>query len=388
MESVGYRLGDLVISCAFDTVPCDYVNDFIKVTDPDYGNCYTYNSDGAHRVARSGSMYGLRLITFSNVTDYLSSSSRAGMRITVSKQNYAVFPNTYGYDVAVGRYVLVAVSYNDVERLGYPYNNCNKKDETDGSIYNGSYTYEGCVRTCFQRTLLESCGCTDSRFPRVTDNDTLCSYKETTMFECYQNFINKYGDYTQTQNCSCASPCSEAQYTAVLTTAAWPRYFPNFTTPQCTGNFPGTEVDCYTAYTQNAAAIDIMFANSESEKTQESPNMDGYGLFRNISGAISLWIGASVITLFELIELLFYICFSRKLCGPCKPRPDSPYADDGTADDIYNADGNDSHIPPPITEAGDMGFLDGNPYGGDYNPAGGEGGGARARKVPTKFVSD
>ncbi|CAD5217551.1 unnamed protein product [Bursaphelenchus okinawaensis] len=387
LESAGYSLGDLVISCSFDTTPCDYENDFTKVTDPDYGNCYTYNANGTHKTARSGSAYGLRLITFSNVSDYLASSSCAGMRITISKQNFAVFPNTYGYDVAVGRYVLVAVGYDDIERLGHPYNNCTQKDDTEGSIYDGYYTYEGCVRTCFQQSLLANCSCVDSRFPKVSEDDVYCSYNNTEEFECYQNYINVNGDYTQTQNCSCASPCSDAQYSAVLTTAAWPTYFPNFTTPQCTGTYPGTDVDCYTAYTENAVAVDVMFANSEYEVTTESPNMNGYDLFRNISGAISLWIGASVITLFELLELLLYLCFSKKLCGPCKPRPDSAFADGSSSnDDIYDNDG-DNELPPPIVDGGGMGFnsLDG-PFGGDYNPA--EGSGARARKVPSRFVSD
>jgi hypothetical protein len=54
---------------------------------------------------------GLRMITFSNVSEYLYSSSQAGVRITISKQNFSPFPNTYGYNVGVGSYVAVPVEY-------------------------------------------------------------------------------------------------------------------------------------------------------------------------------------------------------------------------------------------------------------------------------------
>lgn len=81
-----------------------------------------------------------------------------------------------------------------------------------------------------------------------------------------------------------------------------------------------------------------MYQNNEYETTKESPNMNGIDLFRNIAGAISLWIGASLITLFELLELICYICLSRSLFGPCKNRQD-----------IYADDDQDLNPPPVVS---------------------------------------
>ncbi|KAI6241858.1 Degenerin [Aphelenchoides fujianensis] len=234
-EALGYKLRDLVISCAFNQIPCDYDTDFETITDPDYGNCYTYNYNGVHKTARSGTQYGLRLITFSNISDYLYSSSQAGVRVTLSKQNFAVFPNTYGYSVSVGSYVAVPVQYNHIKRLGHPYNQCTKENDTNGQIYNGSYTYEGCLRSCFQQKMVERCG-------------LYCGPTNETAFLCYQKSITSDGDYTAAANCSCFSPCTDPEYSAQLTTAAWPVFFENFTSAQCYQYYPGTTVDCYTAY--------------------------------------------------------------------------------------------------------------------------------------------
>jgi hypothetical protein len=56
--ALGYSLRDLIISCAFNQVPCDYDRDFAEITDPDFGNCYTYNYDGRHITGRGGTQYG------------------------------------------------------------------------------------------------------------------------------------------------------------------------------------------------------------------------------------------------------------------------------------------------------------------------------------------
>ncbi|KAI6234178.1 hypothetical protein M3Y99_00825300 [Aphelenchoides fujianensis] len=366
-EALGYKLRDLVISCAFNQIPCDYDTDFETITDPDYGNCYTYNYNGAHKTARSGTQYGLRLITFSNISDYLYSSSQAGVRVTLSKQNFAVFPNTYGYSVSVGSYVAVPVQYN------------------------GSYTYEGCLRSCFQQKMVERCGCADSRFPKSSPSEVYCGPTNETAFLCYQKSITSDGDYTAAANCTCYSPCTsdrkefrDPEYSAQLTTAAWPVFFENFTSAQCYQYYPGTTVDCYTAYSGNAVSIDVFYSDGVYETTTETPNMSGWDLFRNLAGAVSLWIGASLLTIFELIELLLFVCLSNGCCPKKRvgaPNFD-PYAVPFGADDSF---------PPPVHGTDGMnGGLgmdgDSNGYGaGGYVPI--EGGG-QAQRVPARFVSD
>ncbi|KAH7702369.1 Protein DEL-1 [Aphelenchoides avenae] len=107
----GYQLKDIMISCSYNGEECDYDHDFEYVSDPDFGNCYTYNANGTQAIVGSGTDYGLRLIAFSNVSEYLYTSSKAGMRVTLHKQNYAAFPNTEGYNVGVGTYLAVSVQY-------------------------------------------------------------------------------------------------------------------------------------------------------------------------------------------------------------------------------------------------------------------------------------
>lgn len=51
------------------------------------------------------------MIAFTNVSEYLPTSSKAGVRVTISKQQFAAFPDTEGYNVGIGTYAAMAVQY-------------------------------------------------------------------------------------------------------------------------------------------------------------------------------------------------------------------------------------------------------------------------------------
>ncbi|KAH7718201.1 degenerin unc-8 [Aphelenchoides avenae] len=311
-QQIGYQLRDFIIACSYDGEACDYDNDFEYMSDPDYGNCYTFNANGTHPIAGSGTDSGLRLIAFNNVSEYLYTTSKAGARVTLHKQNYAPFPNTNGYDVGVGSYASLSVQYNAINALSRPYGDCTPKDRTEGMVYEGWYTYEGCFRSCFQNDIIAKCGCADSRFPLPLDNSSLqyCGPSNEQGFICYQKHILAKGDYNAVQNCTCTTGCEESAYNVELSSAAWPIYFPNFTTPTCIGKYANTNVDCYTAFSENAVWIDISYDSSTYEYTSERPVMNGMDLFHNLSGAVCLWLGISMVALMEIVELLSYICLS------------------------------------------------------------------------------
>ncbi|KAH7704778.1 degenerin unc-8 [Aphelenchoides avenae] len=258
---------------------------------------------------------------FNNVSEYLYTSSKAGTRVTLHKQNYAAFPNTDGYDVGVGSYVSIDVQYNEIKALSRPYGNCVPKDRTEGMVYDGWYTYEGCFRSCFQNDIIAKCGCADSRFPLPLDNSSVkyCGPSNKQAFLCYQQYLLVKGDYNAVANCTCTTGCEEPAFSVELSRAAWPVYFPNFTTPMCFGTYANTNVDCYTAYTENAVWLDISYDSSTYEYTQERPVMDTMDLFHNLSGAVCLWLGISMLALMEIGELLSYICLSSGFSAKKSP---------------------------------------------------------------------
>lgn len=43
---------------ACNVIESEIFRDFIEITDPEYGNCYTYNHDGSKITGRGGAQYG------------------------------------------------------------------------------------------------------------------------------------------------------------------------------------------------------------------------------------------------------------------------------------------------------------------------------------------
>lgn len=69
-----------------------------------FGNCYTFNYD-PHKnftASKAGPIYGLRLMIFVNLTDYLPISDSAGVRIAIHDKTEFPFPDTFGYSAPTG----------------------------------------------------------------------------------------------------------------------------------------------------------------------------------------------------------------------------------------------------------------------------------------------
>ena len=94
--------------------------------------------------------------------------------------------------------------------------------------------------------------------------------------------------------------------------------------------------------------IDISYDSSTYEYTQERPVMDGMDLFHNLSGAVCLWLGISMVALMEIVELLSYICLSGDFSP--KKSPSVAYVNGlgGGADGFspYAVDEADLYGPP------------------------------------------
>lgn len=107
ISKITYSKDEFIQNCAYNTKPCNVINDFSHRTDPIYGACYTFNDapeDTApkYKSTRAGPLYGLRLLLKSNQTEYLPLTESAGVRVAVHKQGEEPFPDAFGYNAAAG----------------------------------------------------------------------------------------------------------------------------------------------------------------------------------------------------------------------------------------------------------------------------------------------
>uniref|UniRef100_A0AC35F0S4 Uncharacterized protein n=1 Tax=Panagrolaimus sp. PS1159 TaxID=55785 RepID=A0AC35F0S4_9BILA len=261
------------------------------------------------------------MVVISDINEYMATSSEQGIKIVVHPQDEYPFPNADGYRSAIGKEVDLRVTYGIVSRLDSPYGSCNSleklKELNQPFYYNGTYSVEGCYRSCFQRKISVACNCSDPRFPLPNDLSTsFCQISDTKKYACYEKYIKDNGDYYHVKGCSCDVTCDETTFTAKVYYANWP-YGTFFYQALCTNItlMNGTDQkNCQKFYQKNAVSVLVSYARLGYETLEEQPVNSAFDLFNNLAGNTGLWIGFSAITLAELILIFAQICLW--ICTP------------------------------------------------------------------------
>ncbi|KAH7721196.1 degenerin unc-8 [Aphelenchoides avenae] len=306
-ELVGFPLKDLVSSCIINGKPCDRNSDFELTFDVDYGNCYTFNGGAPVKyiTRRSGASYGLRMTIISNISEQLPSTAEEGVKIVVHGQEKMPFPNVHGYKSSPGRLASHILTYSKISRLGTPYGQCSTNDSVAANgqpfYYNGSYSMEGCFRSCFQRNVAKACGCADARFPTPTDmNVPFCDPLEPIKYKCLQAYIKMKGDYYFVDNCNCYEPCEVTRYKSQIAEGIWPSGG-FFYGPYCPMAKQLNFSDCSRFYSENGMVLEVSFAQLGYELLEEEPLCTLWCLINNLAGNTGFWVGYTMISFSECI---------------------------------------------------------------------------------------
>ncbi|CAI4226053.1 unnamed protein product [Auanema sp. JU1783] len=314
--ALGYGKAELIRMCSFNGLQCDIEKEFKLHIDPAFGNCYTFNADPRKSKAssRAGPNYGLRLMVFVNSSDYLPTTEATGVRIAIHGQEECPFPDTFGYSAPTGVISSFGIGLRKVNRLPIPYGDCYDSDGPlpYGYVYkNYKYEPEGCYRSCYQRRMINKCGCADPRFPAPNDRVVVCDTRNEEIQQCLLAEGAKLS--TRKNSCRCVHPCKQDVYSTTYSAAKWPS---GSIKMECEGRDP----DCNSYYGKHAAMLEIYYEQMSYEILKESGSYLFVNLISDIGGQAGLWIGASVLTLFEILFFLFR-CLTILLNRCCRRKP-------------------------------------------------------------------
>ncbi|XP_013400770.1 FMRFamide-activated amiloride-sensitive sodium channel-like [Lingula anatina] len=355
-DEVGTSFQDFVIGCTFDMQPCG-INQFSKFVDAQYYNCYTFNGLNVNDSLVSmstGPRNGLSLILYlesdsdtqigSGIYDKLSNTGNsAGARVVIHPPKTFPSPTDMGFDVSPGFSTSVSVRAERKELKGLPYSNCSEDSLTAGTAFR--YTSEHCMKICQQQFVIERCGCMAPNLPKVSDeipdNITYCGYLYSDDYaasldnvECEDSALREFvSDSRNSEKCECYSPCSEFSYRTALSQSFWPLDYyansflltyvfnhPNYSHLLAYKNFQQLGYsDLGGAIRRNFLRLNVYFEDLSVQENVEIASYEFQDFFSDLGGTFGFWIGVSMLTLCELIELLvrvFYFgvswCFVRK----------------------------------------------------------------------------
>ncbi|MCP9265908.1 Degenerin unc-8 [Dirofilaria immitis] len=308
-RNLSYKLKEFVLRCSFNSEDCNLERDFKLHMDPEYGNCYTFNFNDSVELknSRAGPMYGLRLLLNVNQSDYLPTTEAAGVRLVVHEQDHEPFPDTFGYSAPTGVISSFGLKTKVLHRLDGPYGMCSDTFRPTDYIYAEHYSPEGCYRNCFQHTVLERCGCGDPRFPLHSDDYHPCSVKNATERSCLRNFTQHSGGFHHIQqNCGCVQPCNENVFETAYSAAAWPA---KILLLESSVQLLSTSQMILKLAPSTIAYIEIYYEQLNFETLREIAGYSIVNLFSDFGGNIGLWIGFSIITMMEIVELVCEMCY-------------------------------------------------------------------------------
>uniref|UniRef100_A0A915CMF8 Uncharacterized protein n=1 Tax=Ditylenchus dipsaci TaxID=166011 RepID=A0A915CMF8_9BILA len=312
--ALSYGKSEFIRMCSFNGQQCDIINDFKLHVDPAFGNCYTFNANKDKPLvsSRAGPSYGLRLLVFINSSDYLPTTHSSGVRIAIHSPEEWPFPDSFGYSAPTDAVSSFGLSLKKVNRLSMPGGECVATTDPLPSDYiyqNYKYEPEGCYKSCYQNRIIRYCGCADPRYP-VAKNDTkLCDSLDPLSRNC---LIVEGIRFTRHHLCRCMHPCSHDAYTTTFSSAKLTSNA--FKGSRCEGL---SAKQCLREFDSNSAAmLEIYYEQMSYEILSESESYLFVNFMSDVGGQAGLWLGASILTLFEIIVFALRILtiFCRRKC--------------------------------------------------------------------------
>ena len=365
-SSGGIKLNDFIVSCRFMGKECDINESFVKFFDPYYFNCFTFRLKGDMTTRTNhpnGVENGLTILLFVgsgsqvNVvndafervlpgmtsTEYTPISSR-GAKVVVHPPNTATNPSSQSYDAPAGFSVTLGVRVSENVRMPAPWGNCTKHEDNTTFMY----TLRDCHNECLQKQVMQSCGCIDNKVsipssPRElpfclqlppkfcpAPGDEACTKirdewlsRVTCPEEVFLN-ISRGITIASDEVCFCYAPCWDVQYDSSYSLSNLPenaveqyvfykliddflQKMPERKKKMVHEKFGDNYVANISRY---MTRLTVYIADNNILRTIESADYEGIRLISDIGGLLGMWIGISVITLFEMFQLVADVCKS------------------------------------------------------------------------------
>ena len=335
-RKLGRDLNDILLFCFFEDDPC-LISDITWSYDMKYGNCFEFNSgrnaSGNKIDLKESSLsgVGLQLMLYVNVYEkLLDVTNQFGAVLQIGNSSFqTLFTYGDGIFASAGSITNIAMDREFKSILPKPYSNCeidssNSPQFKEGlDLYNlisqsgYEYTQQLCFYQCFQSYAINKYNCTYQGYI------SLFNVKECSLNLSY--YIWKSGQFLSgkfiNENClsMCPLECEQILYRTSLSSLLLnDNSNINFiqSNPNLSSDFINRTLT--TSLRESLVQVNVFYQSLSYTLTTESPQMDAISLFGSIGGNLGLFLGVSVFSLCELIEVTFQVYFilkQRKVSG-------------------------------------------------------------------------
>ncbi|TRY65878.1 hypothetical protein DNTS_018032, partial [Danionella cerebrum] len=248
-----------------------------------YGKCYTFNGNktSSKKTKQGGMGNGLEIMLDIQQDEYLpiwketnETSLEAGIRVQIHSQDEPPYIHQLGFGVSPGFQTFVSCQEQRLTYLPQPWGNCRSTSEQMIPGYD-SYSISACRLRCETLEVLRECNCRMVHMPGDADfctpSDIKCVDKALALMQ------KSSGD-----TCFCETPCNLTRYGKELSMVKIPSK-------------------------GSARYLSRKYDKSEDYIRVKLENV----LQRDIGGQMGLFIGASILTILEILDYVYEVIKHR-----------------------------------------------------------------------------
>ncbi|GIX77014.1 hypothetical protein CEXT_633021 [Caerostris extrusa] len=296
-QAIGYQSKDFIKSCSFNWRSCSE-EDFEEFQNLHYGNCFTFNKVNgnktkAYTTSQTGHWSGLVLTLDLKYYEYMTDSATIGARVIIHDPKESPSPEETGINISPGFETSVALMKTFETRLPYPFRD---QCANYGNIEIWPY-YESqsqCIRECIQGTNYKVCGCADPSLTSTTSQKS-CNLTDVLKMCCLENVLNLF-------------LLNKIQLATALCLAILHIMEKRSRLPNGHLKKHSTKDDYQLKHMrQNQAKLKVFFSSMVQKTYEQHARFHQPELFSHLGGELGLWLGISLMVIFELLENGWYL---------------------------------------------------------------------------------
>ncbi|KAK7503198.1 hypothetical protein BaRGS_00005463 [Batillaria attramentaria] len=285
---------------------------------------------------------GLSLVLNAETDEYMEQSQVVGFKIVVHPHDAMPFPEDEGVIVSPGFATSIAVSKLDIRRTAAPYGRCynyNKEENRAVNMYaqefDVSYTDKCSWNHYSVGTHLDDVGqwrpghrladrwvddgpCLARLGDSVCESGCYVSLHPQDAVQCLKQLRDDFDNGVFSCGGVCLPACEETIFETEVSMGVWPSAASVYKVQKELKNIPP---EMSSGGLKNAAKVDIYFKQLNYEKITAYPAYDWSRVLGDLGGQLGLWLGFSLLTAMELLELVLGIArrLIMKLVGARSP---------------------------------------------------------------------
>lgn len=308
----GYSLEEMVITCRFDSIPCNF-SEFTSSYDRVFGNCFQFNSfydmNGQKKnINTLQQIGGLYLELFMGLPDdsfdYLYQRESNGVRIYIDEQNNPLFND--GFHLKSGVLAKMKTHKTQTTHLPRPYSDCIYPEKSQSVLYDemeklGSHLRQDCIDLCTQMIIIQHFGCYDLRYPQLFDAPPCLN--KTIFYQLINYHVNL-------ENCSnqCFFNCESVDYEVIPSYSDFPSsiFAQNLMLSENLRKISNDNNMTlnHDLLKKSTVAVYIYFPELKITEITEHVSYSVSKLISDIGGTLGLFIGISLLSFVEIIQLV------------------------------------------------------------------------------------